>query len=110
MLKVLESLAEASTGAKDYDDALKYYTEYLERLYDREDSSNEQQAAIHFKMAKIHGIESDIERQLQKLHVAMKILRSGKLTAAGKDLEHDIQVEFRRARQALEMEELNFSG
>lgn len=108
MLKVLENLADACAAAGQGGHALKYFTEYLERLYERGESAYEKQAAIHFKMSKIHRTQKDLEPQLQKLHLAVKILRSAELSAAGKDLEHEIQVDLRRARQALEMEELNY--
>lgn len=78
---------------------MKYYNEYLERLHETGEDTWEKQASILVKMSRIHKQMKDIEAQLNKLHIASKLLRMDTLTETGQDLEHEIQSEMRQARR-----------
>lgn len=99
----LESLAHACSLCDHEDHALKCYNECLERLYEQEEDSLEHQAAIMLKMSRIHRNLNDPQSQIEKLHLASKILRGGdKLSAEGADLSNQIKAEISEARQALD--------
>jgi hypothetical protein len=107
VMSTLDCLAEVCTVANHEPHALKYYTEYLDRLYEQ-DAATEPQATTLFKMSKVHSKQNDLESQLNKLHLAVKTLRSDTMTKEGKELERHIQVDLRLARQELEKQELEW--
>ena len=101
VLGTLESLAHACSLSEHEDHALKYYNECLERLYEQDDDNREHQASIMFKMSKIHHQLQDIESQMEKLHIASRILQADTNSPAGTELERQIESEMTLARQTL---------
>ena len=109
VLETLENLAQASAATEFKDEALKYYEDYLDRLYDsNDDDIREKEAAILFKMSKVHEQMGDLEAQLNKLHKATKLLQSDSMSPSAMDLDHQIQIKLRSARYTLEKEEYNW--
>jgi tetratricopeptide (TPR) repeat protein len=121
VLSTLDSLADACGAANHGNHALKYYNELLERLHDQddEDGSNErvlQEAIILYKMSRAHLASKDLDSQLSKLQLASKLLRTTDNESSNnsndakqrQQLEHQVQVDMRLARQSLEKQELEW--
>lgn len=98
----LESLARACGLSGHEDHALKYYDEYLERLYEMEDENREEQSRIMYEMSKLHGAMGDRASQAEKLHVAAKLLRiDGEVSPEAAALEHEILEELKHVRRQI---------
>jgi len=99
----LENLARACSLAGHDDHGIKYYDEYLERLYEMQDENREEQARIMYEMSKLHGRTGDTTSQTEKLLVASKLLRiDGEISAEGAELEYTILQELKDVRRHVE--------
>eukprot|EP00934_Nitzschia_sp_Nitz4_P000029 Nitzschia sp. Nitz4//scaffold194_size40385//35385//39212//NITZ4_007534-RA/size40385-augustus-gene-0.11-mRNA-1//1//CDS//3329540346//29//frame0 len=102
VLATLDALASAFASLGRENEALRCYSGYLERLYEADDDTFEQQALALFKMSQIHEATNDTASALNKLHLASKMLRSAPLSAKGKELESQIQHRMHEARLELD--------
>lgn len=102
VMGTLESLARAC-GLSGHDDhGIKYYDEYLERLYEMQDENREEQARIMYDMSKLYGKLGDRSSQAEKLQVAAKLLRiDGEISAEGAELEYMILEELKHVRRQI---------
>jgi len=103
VLGTLDSLAETFVAANRGKHALQCFSLMLERLNEQEESTRDQRAMVLFKMSKVHLQTDDIQSQINKLHAALKVLRSeADVTETGQELEQMIQMDLRASRQAME--------
>ncbi len=99
VMGTLESLAHACSLCDQEEQALRYYNECLERLYEQDGDTREHQASIMVKMSRIHHNLGDAEAHMEKLHLASKILRATeRLSPEGSDLFDQIKTETAEAR------------
>jgi tetratricopeptide (TPR) repeat protein len=102
VMGTLESLARACGLAGHHDHGIKYYDEYLERLYDMQDENREEQARIMYEMSKLYGKSGDLASQAEKLQVASKVLRlDGEISPQGGALEYEILEQLQYVRRQI---------
>ena len=108
VLETLDRLAEACAAANLGTAALKHNSELLERLYGEANFDKLQESSILYRMSKIHKQNQDVESQIGKLHLALKVLRTAQNSERKDAIEQGIQKDLRLARQYVEKEELDW--
>jgi hypothetical protein len=108
VLASLDRVAESSAAANLGTASLKQYNELLERLYEEASFNKLQESTILYKMSKVHKQNHDLDSQIGKLQLALKVLRVADVTKEKDALEQDIQKDLLMARQRIAKEELEW--